>query len=168
MEWISKLLSVGPTVILAAAVLVGAVALYEFSKRWYRRSENGERRKLPFVIECPNKQAMIEIMKQSRLQQTSNTETLRLVERVVVGIEHLEGKHEEYTGDGVAAALGGVASIKVGVDRLLEEVKPGSRSQKVSEESRDWLIKMGIGQESMMELLEKILTAVKNGNGRRT
>lgn len=162
----SKLFELGPLAIAMLVLLVLAVTGYEAVKKFYRQSEGGERRKLPMVIECPNKQAMIEIMKQSRLQQTTNTETLRVVERVAAGIEHLEEKHGDYTSDGVAAALGRVESIGVGVDRLLEDVKPGSRSQKVSEEVRDMIKELVADAKVSHGLMHELVSAMKMRNGK--
>lgn len=163
---ISKLLELGPLAIAMLVMLVLAVTGYEFVKRKYRESTGGERRKMPMVIECPNKPTMDELMKQMRLQQTNTTRTLGLLERATISIGHLEDKHEEYTGDGVAAALSRVESIGVGVDRLLEQVRPGARSEKVREESRDMLKELVADAKVSHGLMREFVTAMKIRNGK--
>ena len=162
----SKLLELGPLALAMLVLLVLAVTGYEFVKKKYRESESGERRKLPMVIECLNKPVMDELVKQSRLQQTNMVQTINILERAVVGIERLESKHEEYTSDGVAGALSRVESISVGVDRLLEQVRPGARSEKVREESRDMLKELVADAKTSHGLMREIVAAMKMRNGK--
>jgi hypothetical protein len=191
----SKILEFGPTVILAAVILVIAVGAYkgfDFFKKRYRSSEAGERRQMPLVVHCPNdvpalagalteiSRALTDMHQDNIAQRKMNHETMRVLERMAVGVEHLEDKYENIHGDAITKAIDRIEQTGVGIDRLVFQHQPApngtetwkgsakdlARAEKFREKSYDTLVKMSTGQEAMQKTLDAMLTVAKT-NGRK-
>jgi hypothetical protein len=108
---------------LTGLALLALIMLIDFIRKRFREGEVGDRRRAPTVIECPNK-----IQGLSATLSSLDTQIGRLVDH-----------HDEYPPNAVTDAVKGVARVETGVIRLLEETRPGSRSQMIREESRDLL-----------------------------
>jgi hypothetical protein len=104
-------------------LVVGMIMLIDFIRKRFREGEVGDRRKAPTVIECPNKIQGLSVTLASLDKQIG-----RLVDH-----------HDEYPPNAVTDAVKGVARVEIGVERLLEETRTGSRAQMIREESRDLL-----------------------------
>ena len=104
-------------------LVVAVIMLIDFIRKRFREGNKGDRRMFPRVIECPNK-----------IEGLAAT-LVSLDKQIGRLVDH----HEEYPPNAVVDAVKGVARVEIGVARLLEETRPGSRAQMIREESRDLL-----------------------------
>jgi hypothetical protein len=124
----SKLFELGPLALAMLVLLVLAVTGYEVVKRHYRQTGNGNRRRMPLVIECPNK---IQGLSSTLDSLDKSTAALRVL--VVEQVKLLQHNRD-------------------GIDRLVDQHKPGpdgrenwkesARADAIREESRDLLKKL--------------------------
>jgi len=146
MDW-TKFLEAGPTAMLSAVLFLVALGGYNFFKgrRW--KTPNGERR-TPVNIDCPNK--------------------LPGLQPALNGLTTALEQHNDAAADHAAAtrSFAPIAQrIDSGVDRLLEQVKPGSRTTQVREESRDKLFELAAEQKVNTGLMRELVDLVRAGNG---
>lgn len=134
---------------LAGLAIIALIAVIEFAKKRYRESEAGDRRSNPTVVNCPNK--IYELQP-----------TLKELSQVIERQAEVSKAHVEATKSYGPAAQ----RIDAGVERLLEQVRPGARAEKVREESRDMLKEIVSGQITSANLLRELVDLSKKRNGR--
>jgi hypothetical protein len=107
------------------ALLAIIMGLIEIVRRKYRESTNGDRRRVPTVVQCPNKveglgATLEEVARASGAQVKLNTEMIRIIQHNRDGIDRLVEQHKP-TVDG----------------RETWKIPP--RMERLQEESRDLL-----------------------------
>jgi hypothetical protein len=126
------------------ALLAIIFGLIEVIRRKYRESTNGDRRRAPTVVNCPNRieslgTTLEEIAKQSGTQTKLNMEQTRLNTEMIKLLTH----------------------SRDGIDRLVEQHAPeGGRER--------WKIppRMEQLQEESRDLLREVVAVLKQGGGR--
>jgi hypothetical protein len=113
---------------LLGVALIAIVGLVDLARRRFRQTGNGNRRRMPLVIECPNK---IQGLSSTLDSLDKSTAALRVL--VVEQVKLLQHNRD-------------------GIDRLVEQHKPGpdgrenwkesARADAIREESRDLLKKL--------------------------
>ena len=91
---LEKLMELG----LTGIALIAIVGLVDLVRRRYRSSPNGDRRKLPIVIECPNRieglgATLKELAQSSRAMQVLVVEQVRILQHNSDGIDRLIEDH---------------------------------------------------------------------------
>ena len=152
----TKLLEAGPDAILSVVIFIIALTVFNWARarRWKLNGATGQERRQPVKVACP--------VAASDLEPTLKGLVTTLDNHVEVSKDHAKMTNSSFS---VAQR------IDSGVERLLEQVKPGARVIKVREESRDILMRIesgqGAGQKTAEDLLGRILAAIEeNGNGR--
>ena len=145
---VSKIVDAGPVAILSAVLLILALIGYDWVKGRKWKTPNGDRR-AAVRIDCPNKAPDL-------------VPALRALTRTLDKHTESADAHSEMTRN-----FGPIAQrIDSGVDRLLEQVKPGSRREKVSEESRDMLVELVAGQKTSTALMRELVNLARIRNGK--